>query len=144
MACQGDPDNVMISSARSTVPSRRDLLDQLPEVAHVTEAGRQQLLKMFEEVTVDEGTVILDAGDVVRHLYLVGVGAVSTTDAAGRLVLHGAGSPLVLRLLLDGGVLTDPLVAVSRTQLWTMGRREFRAACKDVPGFALGLLEAAI
>ena len=132
-----------MNALRSTIPPRRELLDQLPAVAHVNTEGRTRLLTMFDEVSVPAGRVILGAGARVDHLYLVAEGTVSTTDEQGVLVLHGPGSPLGLRLLLDGGHLGNPLVTVSTTELWTMRRREFLCACKDVKGFALGLLEAA-
>lgn len=133
----------MNSALRSKLPPRRDLLDRLDAVAHVSSNGRNRLLALFDEVTVPAGSVILEAGDLVDHLYLVAEGTVSTTDDQGVLVLHGPGSPLGLRLLLDRGRLAHALVTMSTTQLWTMRRREFLSACKDVSGFAFGLLEAA-
>jgi CRP-like cAMP-binding protein len=119
------------------------MLDRMPEVAHVTSEGRRRLLQVLNEVDVRAGTVILERGDRVEHLYLVGDGAVSMTTADGTLELHGPGQPIALRALLDGEPLAGRIVAVTDAGLWTMGRRQFVAACKDVPGFALGLLEAA-
>jgi CRP-like cAMP-binding protein len=132
----------MHTTIRSRRSTRRELLDRLPVVAHVPADGRAVLLGMFEEVTVPQGRVVLHAGETVGHLYLVGSGTVAAAGPDGELALHGPGEPVGLRWLLDGGRLPFDATAVSETELWTMGRREFRSACMDVSGFALGILEA--
>lgn len=127
---------------KNKVPTRRDRLDRVPVIAHVNGGGRDRLLAAFEEVTVPAGSVILGCGARVEHLYLVGSGAVAATDDAGSLVMAGRGQPLGLRHLLRGELTSGAIVAVDETELWTMGRRQFISACHDVPGFALGILEA--
>jgi CRP-like cAMP-binding protein len=133
-----------MSTRRTKVPDRLALLDRLPEVAHVTHDGRHRLLQVLNEVSIPAGTVVLDGGHRVGHLYLIGTGTVGATTAEGTLVLHGPSQPVGLRQLLDDTVLPGPIVAVTDAELWTMSRAQFVAACKDVPGFALGLLESAV
>ena len=123
--------------------SRLDELEHLPEIAHVSRADRRRLLAVFDEVWVPSGTTVLRRGDRVGHLYLIAAGTVSTTTGEGTLVLHGPGQPVALRALLHDGWLDGPIVAVTDVQLWTMRGHELRIACKDIPGFALGLLESA-
>jgi CRP-like cAMP-binding protein len=119
------------------------MLGRLPEIAHVNVEGRRRLLDAFNEAEVPAGTTVLCTGDRVAHLYLVAGGTVSTTTDDGSLVLVGANQPVALRRLFDDERLTGPIVAVTDVELWTMTRASFLAACKDIPGFALGLLEAA-
>jgi len=122
---------------------RMTALERLPEIAHVGVDGRRRLLEVIDEVRVPAGTTILRGGETVDHLYLVGAGTVSTVTADGTLVLHGPGAPIALHALLHDERLDGPIVAVTDVELWTMRRGALLTACKDVPGFALGLLERA-
>ena len=139
----GDDAQDVTNALRKKSPSRLAMLERLPEIAHVSPEGRRRLLDAFNETLVPAGTAILRGGDRVQHLYLVADGTVSTTADDGSLVLVGANHPVALRRLFDDEKLTGPIVAVSDVELWTMSRQAFLSACKDIPGFALGLLEAA-
>ena len=132
----------MALALRSSSP-RLAQLDRLPTVAHVRTDARKRLLASFNEVRVPAGSVILPAGARVEHLYLVAEGSTTTSSSDGSFVLHESGEPLGLRELLHGTRLEGAIVAVTDVELWTMDKRAFLAACKDVPGFALGILEAA-
>lgn len=134
---------MLTTALRKKPPTRLALLERLPEVAHVNADGRRRLLTVLNEVRVPAGTAVVQAGERIEHLYLVATGTVSETTSDGTLVLHGPNEPVALRALLDGDRLDGPVVAVTDVELWTMDRRAFFSACKDIPGFALGLLLAA-
>lgn len=130
---------------RGTI-DKRSVLRQHPLFAEVNSAAIDRILAYARSKTVEAGETIFARLDPGNALFAISSGTVKITN-------HSAdGKDLVLNLLnageifgevafLDGRSRTANAVALTRTELLVIDRRDFIPFLKDEPAVALRLIE---
>jgi len=130
-----------------TASGPSDRLNRLRELPIMRRLRPQDLKRLARDVcdaSAPAGSVVLPAGCRVQHLYIVTVGTLATVTDDRSFELYGPGSVLLLKELLTGDLTTSALVALSDTELLTIGYRAFATACQITDGFAYAVLRAAM
>jgi uncharacterized membrane protein len=127
---------------------RSTQLDRIPLLQALSPADRARVQERLEELRVPAGTVIFNRGDPGDRLFVVAEGTVEAylpaEHGTPRVVLRrlGPGDHFGELAVLDGGLRTASVRAVSEVRLFTLGRPEFLEAVLASPQGSRVLVEA--
>ncbi len=123
--------------------ARDDYLDHLASIELFEGLDRNDLssiARASDEVTVEEGRVLLAEGTPGHEAYIVIEGS-ATVERNGQLLAEaGPGSYFGELALLDGGLRTATVTARTPMRLLVLGQREFVGVLEEVPGLANRIL----
>ncbi len=102
------------------------------ELQHVARAG--------DEITMTDGTMIVDQGQMGREAFVILDGSVIVKRAGRKVATLGPGDVVGELSLLDHGPRTASAVCDGDCELFVLDQRHFRAVLEDHPQIALKLL----
>jgi CRP-like cAMP-binding protein len=106
--------------------ARLEALRALPELREVGDSRLAGLLRHFDELEVEPGSLLVRAGRPAAEALLVVEGRLEVTGAGGVASL-GPGEAWGWRALAERGVHPATVVAGTRARLLVMGRAQYRA-----------------
>lgn len=129
-----------VNSYALVMPSRRETyLDHLSTVPLFSACSRRDLTKVAkagDELTVDDGHVLVTQGDAGRECYVVIEGTATVKRANRKVATLGPGDCVGELALLDHGPRTATVVADGPMTLFVLGARQFAAVLEDVPSLS--------
>ena len=124
------------------MPSRIDLLRQVPLFATLDAVGLEQLDRAIEETQVREGTAIIQEGRHEGYFFVIVDGRVRI-DRGGRTInTLGPGAFLGEIALLDGGPRTATATAETPCRLLTLRHDRFHRLLDSAPEIRTAMLTA--
>lgn len=102
------------------------------ELQHIAKAG--------DEITMTDGTTIIDQGQMGREAFVIMSGSVTVRRAGRKITTLGAGDVVGELSLLDHGPRTASAVCDGDCELFVIDQRHFRKVLEDQPGISLKLL----
>jgi CRP/FNR family cyclic AMP-dependent transcriptional regulator len=122
-------------------------LDRIPLLQALPPADRERVQELLEQVRVPAGTVVFNRGDPGDRLYVVAEGTLEVylpaEHGTPRIVLRllGPGDHFGELAVVDGGLRTASVLAVTDARLYTLGRPEFLEAVLASPQGSRVLVE---
>ena len=116
-----------------------DYLDHLAGIELFSGLNREELKRIAQasdEVSVDQDRVLMTEGAPGHEAYVVIEGTALVERNDQKIAEVGAGSYFGELALLDGGVRTATVTALTPMRLLVLGRREFVGVLEEVPGLA--------
>ena len=117
-----------------------DHLASTPLFAACSRRELQRIAKAGDELTVDEGTVLVEQGATGRECYIVLDGKAAVRRGGRKVATVGPGDAIGELSLLDHGPRTATVVAESEMTLLVLGSRQFAGVLEDVPSLARKLM----
>ena len=123
--------------------SRKAHLEHLANVPLFSGCSRKELEKIAkagDEITMTEGSVIVDQGQTGREAFVVLDGTVTVKRNGRKINTAGPGAVVGELSLLDHGPRTATVVCETDCELLVIDQRHFRAVLEDVPVISVKLL----
>ena len=125
--------------------SKKQHLDSLKNVALFSNCSNKELEKVAkasDEVSMTEGTLIMDQGQMGREAFVIVDGEVIVKRNKRKVATLGPGDVVGEMSLLDRGPRTASVVAGTDVTLLVIDSRRFLAVIDDIPAISRKLLEA--
>jgi CRP-like cAMP-binding protein len=125
--------------------TKKQHLDSLKNVSLFSNCSKKELdkvVKASDEVTMTEGTLIADQGQMGREAFIILSGDVLVKRNGRKVATLGAGDVVGEMSLLDKGPRTASVVAASDVTMLVIDSRRFLAVIDDIPAIAHKLLAA--
>lgn len=125
--------------------SKKQHLDSLKNVALFSNCSKKELEKVArasDEVTMTEGTLIMDQGQMGREAFVIVEGDVTVKRNGRKVTTLGPGDVVGEMSLLDKGPRTASVVAATDVTLLVIDSRRFLAVIDDIPAISHKLLAA--
>ena len=123
--------------------SKTSKLDHLARVPLFDGCSRKELTsiaKAGDEITMTEGTLIIDQGQMGREAFVVLDGQVTVKRGGRKITSLGPGGIVGELSLLDHGPRTATVVCDTDCTLFVIDQRHFRAVLEQFPSIAMKLL----
>ena len=123
--------------------SKTSKLDHLARVPLFDGCSRKELTsiaKAGDEITMTEGTLIIDQGQMGREAFVVLDGQVTVKRGGRKITSLGPGGIVGELSLLDHGPRTATVVCDTDCTLFVIDQRHFRAVLEQYPSIAMKLL----
>ena len=117
-----------------------DRLSQVPMFQACSRKDLGVIAKAADELSVDEGTVLVREGDAGREFYVIVDGKASVTRNGREIAILGPGSYFGELALLDGQKRDASVTPTSPADVIVVSTREFSALLEDVPQLTRKLL----
>ena len=124
------------------MPSRIDLLRQVPLFANLDDDGLNQLDQALEEIAVPEGAAITHEGRHEGYFFVIIEGRVRIERGGQAINTLGPGAFLGEIALLDGGPRTATATAETACRLLTLRHDRFHRLLDSAPQIRTSVLEA--
>ena len=124
------------------MPSRIELLQQVPLFATLDGDGLDRLAQVMEEIRVPAGSAITREGRHEGYFFVIAEGRVTIARGAQVINTLGPGDFLGEIALLDGGPRTATATAETDCQLLTLGHDRFHQLLDGAPEIRTSVLEA--
>lgn len=124
---------------------RESYLDHLASVPLFSACSRRELGKIAkagDELTVDDGHVLVRQGDAGRECFVVIEGKATVKRGTRKVATLGAGDCVGEMALLDHGPRTATVVADGPMTLFVLGARQFAGVLEDVPSLSRKVMGA--
>lgn len=121
--------------------SKVDLLAASSLFAGLNKRQLAALNRHLDEVRIPAGRTIINQGSVGYEACVVLEGSVAIQRDGALLETAGAGAVFGEMAMIDKGVRTASVVAVSDVVLAVLGPRSFDSALEEIPGLAKVLLQ---
>ena len=115
-------------------------LKTVPMFAGCSKRELQAIQKAGDEVTMTEGTLIVDQGQMGREAFVVIDGEVTVRRGGRKVVSLGAGAVVGELSLLDHGPRTASVVCDTDCTLFVLDQRHFQKVIENNPSIAMKLL----
>jgi len=115
-------------------------LRSVPMFAGCSKRELQAILKAGDEITMTEGTLIVDQGQMGREAFVVLSGAVTVRRNGRKVVALGPGAVVGELSLLDHGPRTASVICDTDCTLFVLDQRHFQRVIEQNPQIALKLL----
>lgn len=116
----------MITQSASDLDVRLNALRRLPALRAVTPGRARRLVRQFDELEVEAGTLLAHRGRPATELLVVLDGCLEACGESGRRRL-GPGSSWGWEGMAARGENPETVMAATRARLLVMGRAQFRA-----------------
>lgn len=119
--------------------ARSDHLDQLRKLRLFAACSRkelEQIERLTDEITVDEGAKVVKQGDVAREAFVIIDGTAAVVLDDEELLVLGPGQHFGELALLDGGRRTASVIARSPLRLLVLHRPAFMGLLDEHPAIA--------
>ena len=100
----------------------------------------QHVAKAGDVITMTEGTMVVDQGQMGREAFVILSGSVSVRRGGRKITTLGAGDVVGELSLLDHGPRTATAVCEADCTLFVLDQRHFRKVLEDQPQIMLKLL----
>jgi CRP-like cAMP-binding protein len=117
-----------------------DHLAAVPLFAACSRKDLQKIARASDELTVPEGRVLVNQGDVGRECFVIIDGTATVKRNGRKVATLGPGDYVGELSLLDKGPRTATVQATSPLSVLVLAPREFSGVLDDVPGLARQLL----
>ena len=124
------------------MPSRLDLLRQVPLFATLGADGLEQLDRAIDEIRVAEGATIIREGRHEGYFFVIVEGQVRIERSGSVVNTLGPGDFLGEIALLDGGPRTATATAETPCRLLTLRHDRFHTLLDGAPEIRTAVLEA--
>ena len=115
-------------------------LKSVPMFAGCSKRELQAIQKAGDEVTMTEGTLIVDQGQMGREAFVVIDGEVTVRRGGRKVVSLGPGAVVGELSLLDHGPRTASVVCDTDCTLFVLDQRHFQKVIENNPSIAMKLL----
>lgn len=125
--------------------SKKQHLDSLKNVALFSNCSKKELEKVArasDEITMTEGTLIMDQGQMGREAFVIVEGEVTVKRNSRKVTTLGPGDVVGEMSLLDRGPRTASVIAATDVTLLVIDSRRFLAVIDDIPAISHKLLAA--
>lgn len=117
-----------------------DHLASVPLFAACSRKELQTIAKASDELSIPEGKVLVEQGDVGRECFVILDGKAAVKRNGKRVATLGPGSYFGELSLLDKGPRTATVEAETALSVLVLGPREFSTVLEQVPGLSHKLL----
>lgn len=124
---------------------RETYLDHLATVPLFSACSRRDLAKVAkagDELTVEDGHVLVTQGDAGRECFVVIEGKAVVKRGNRKVATLGPGDCVGELALLDHGPRTATVVADGKMTLFVLGARQFAGVLEDVPSLSRKVMAA--
>ncbi|HYI62341.1 MAG TPA: cyclic nucleotide-binding domain-containing protein [Acidimicrobiales bacterium] len=124
---------------------RETYLDHLASVPLFSACSRRELGKIAkagDELTVDDGHVLVSQGDAGRECFVVIEGKAVVKRGTRKVATLGPGDCVGELALLDHGPRTATVVADGPMTVFVLGARQFAGVLEDVPSLSRKVMAA--
>ncbi len=115
-------------------------LGALPLFSSCSKRELQHIARAGDEVRVDEGTVLVDQGEMGREAFVILSGTAAVRRNGRKIATLEPGDPFGELSLLDRGPRTASVVALDELTVFVLSARRFNAVLDEAPGLARKLL----
>jgi CRP-like cAMP-binding protein len=120
--------------------SKIEHLKQVPLFAGCNRKELQHIAMAGDEITMTDGTMIVDQGQMGREAFVILDGSVEVRRGGRKITSLGTGDVVGELSLLDHGPRTASVVCVGDCSLFVLDQRHFRRVLEAQPSIALKLL----
>ena len=127
------------------MPSKTAQLEHLRSVPLFAGCSKRELQAVHragDEITMADGTVIIDQGQLGREAFVILEGKVSVKRRDRKIAELGPGDVVGELALLDHGPRTASAVCEGDCTLFVLDQRHFRGVIEDHPSISMKLLAA--
>lgn len=117
-------------------------LRNVPLFAGCSKKELQAVHRAGDEITMADGTVIIDQGQLGREAFVILDGAVTVKRRDRKIATLGPGDIVGELALLDHGPRTASATCEGDCTLFVLDQRHFRGVIEDHPAIAMKLLTA--
>ena len=128
------------SAAMASNTSKLDHLARVPLFDGCSRKELTSIAKAGDEITMTEGTLIIDQGQMGREAFVVLDGQVTVKRGGRKITSLGPGGIVGELSLLDHGPRTATVVCDTDCTLFVIDQRHFRAVLEQYPSIAMKLL----
>jgi CRP-like cAMP-binding protein len=125
--------------------TKKQHLETLKSVSLFSNCSKKELetvAKASDEVTMTEGTLLMDQGQMGREAFIILMGDVAVKRNGRKVATLGPGDVVGEMSLLDKGPRTASVIATSDVTVLVIDSRRFLAVIDDIPSIAHKLLAA--
>ena len=115
-------------------------LKNVPLFSACSKKELEKVAKAADEITMTEGTLIVDQGQMGREAFVILDGDVTIKRGNRKIATLGAGDVVGELSLLDHGPRTASAVCATDCTLLVIDQRRFTGVIEDVPSIASKLL----
>lgn len=115
-------------------------LKEVPLFSACSKRELQSIAKAGDEITMTEGTQLVDQGQLGREAFVILEGRVSVRRGGRKIATLGAGDVVGELALLDHGPRTASATCDTDCTLFVLDQRHFRPLLEDHPTIAWKLL----
>jgi CRP-like cAMP-binding protein len=109
-------------------------LGSVPLFSSCTSRDLQKIAKASDEVTIDEGKVLVEQDAIGHEFFVIVEGSAQVTRNGHDVATMGPGDYFGELALFDGGPRTATVTATSPMRVLVLGQREFAGLLDEVPG----------
>jgi CRP/FNR family transcriptional regulator, cyclic AMP receptor protein len=117
-------------------------LRSVPLFAGCSKRELQAVHRAGDEITMADGTVIIDQGQLGREAFVILEGKVTVKRRDRKVATLGPGDVVGELALLDHGPRTASAICEGDCTLFVLDQRHFRGVIEDHPAIAMKLLTA--
>ena len=117
-----------------------DQLAALPLFSACSKRELTRIARAGDEVTVPEGKVLVEQGDIGREMFVILDGNAAVKRNGRKIASLDVGDPVGELSLLDHGPRTATVVATSDLTLFVLSSRRFNAVLEESPGMSRKLM----
>lgn len=124
---------------------RETYLDHLASVPLFSACSKRELGKIAkagDELTVDDGHVLVTQGDAGRECFVVIDGTAVVKRGNRKVATLGPGDCVGELAILDHGPRTATVIADGKMTLFVLGARQFAGVLEDVPSLSRKVMAA--
>lgn len=130
------------ASKKAAKASGTELLASMPLFSSCSNKELSRIRKVTDEITVPDGKVLVDQGDIGREAFIIVDGTAVVRRNGRKVATLGPGDYFGEMALLDKGPRTASVTAEGELRLLVIGSREFSGVLDDVPPMARKLLRS--
>jgi CRP-like cAMP-binding protein len=124
----------------ATMKKQLEHLREVPLFNGCTNKELQKIVKASDEITMTEGTLIIDQGQTGREAFVILDGTVVVKRNGRKIADLGVGAVFGELSLLDHGPRTATAICTSDCTLLVIDQRRFLAVIDDIPSLSHKLL----
>lgn len=109
-------------------------LGSVPLFSSCTTRDLQKIAKASDEVTIDEGKVLVEQDAIGHEFFVIVEGTAQVTRNGHDVATMGPGDYFGELALFDGGPRTATVTATGPMRVLVLGQREFAGLLDEVPG----------